>query len=64
MGNLLPPSMVAIDPFVDLPKYVVPFFKVDTLQEWGCESSPVELSIVPYVPENFQFEEPSFAFVL
>ena len=30
-----PPSMVTADSLVYLLKYVVPLFKVDTLQEWG-----------------------------
>ena len=49
---------------MDLPKYVVPFFEVDTLQEWGRESSSVKSSIVQYVPDSFQFEQPSFTFAL
>ena len=31
----LPPSMIAADPLVHFLEYVVPFFKVDTLQKRG-----------------------------
>ena len=41
-----PPNVVAVDPFVDFPMYVVPFFEVDTLQEWGGKAFSVELSII------------------
>ena len=40
------PSTIVADPFVDLPKYVVPCFEVDTLQEWGEKTSPVEFPII------------------
>ena len=56
--------MVSTDPLIDLPKYVVPCFKVDTLQEWGREPSSVELSIVQYVPGSFQSKQPCFIFIL
>ena len=39
-------SVVTADSFVYLLKYVVPLFKVDTLQEWGREPSLVELVVV------------------
>ena len=42
----MPPSVVAADSLVDLLEYVVPLFKVDTLQEWGQEPSLIELVIV------------------
>ena len=31
VGQGLPPSVIAADPFIYLLEYVVPFFKVDTL---------------------------------
>ena len=45
--------MVAADPLVNLLKYVVPFYKVDTLQERGREYSSVKLSVVQYVSSYF-----------
>ena len=56
--------MVTANLLVDLAKYVVPFFEVDTLQEQGWKSSSVELSIIQYVPGNFQPEQPCFIFIL
>ena len=64
MGKWLPPKVVAINAFMDLLKYIVPFFKVDTLQEWGWKSSSVELSIIQYVSYDFQSKQPSFTLLL
>ena len=41
--------MVAVDPLVNLLKYVVSFCEVDILQEQGRESSSVELPVIQYV---------------
>ena len=56
--------MVTVDPFVDLLKYVVPFFEVDTLQEWGGKASSIELSIMHYVLCGLESEQPGLTFFL
>ena len=46
--------MIDVDPLMYLLEYVVPLFKVDTLQERGRESSLIELIVVQRVASNFQ----------
>ena len=55
--------MIATDPHVDFPKYVVPFLKVDTLQKWGKESYLIELIVIHRVVGGFQSQQPSFSFI-
>ena len=45
MGQGLPPRMIAANPLEYLLEYVVPFFKVDTLQKRGRESFLIELIV-------------------
>ena len=56
--------MVAANPFVDLPKYVVPFFEVDTFQEWGGKAYFVEFSIIKYVSCGLESEQSGLTCIL
>ena len=56
--------MVATNPFMDLSKYVVPFFEVYTLQEWCEKASSVELSIIQYVSCGLEYEQSGLTFIL
>ena len=56
MGQQLPYNVVTVDPFVDLPKYILPFFEVDTLKEWGGKALSVELSIIQYISCDLESE--------
>ena len=38
--------MIIIDPFVVLLRYVVPFFEVDTLQEWDRNVTSLDLTSI------------------
>ena len=56
--------MVVVDPFVVLLKYVVLFFEVDTLQEWGGKSYFIAFSIIQYVSCGLESEQSGLTFVL
>ena len=56
--------MVSADTFVDFLKYVVPFFKVDTFQEWGGETSSIEFSIIYYIPCSLESEHFGLTLIL
>ena len=45
--------MIDVDPLMYLLEYVVPLFKVDTLQEWGREPSFVELIVIERIASGF-----------
>ena len=59
----LPPNVIAVNPLVDFLEYVVPFFKVNTLQKRGQESSLVELIVIHRVMSGFQSQQPDFSFI-
>ena len=56
--------MVAINPFVDLPKYIFSFFEIDILQEWGGKTTFIEFSILQYVLCSLESEQSGFTFIL
>ena len=49
---------------MDLLKYVVPFFEIDTFQEWGGKASSVEFSIIQYASCGLESEQSSLTFIL